>query len=598
MTKVPTIVTNSLPLDRLPNRRDAEATTHVVDEEFERGLYERLGHMMREHMQRDTALASPMQTGTSGSQPRAANGAPPPGTLSAASSNSIQYPDLDSYAKHNDQADLRQWSDLAANGQGVSLERPLAAMQILTGRPGPDGKKPTQAQIDSAMQFINDNPSMKSALQNAGALKADGSIDKRKLIGLLQQVKHNLSQADENVKAYMRKNPNADAGSLNTVKSAALLQAYNPIAGESAGHVSNGKNNANYGGGKNGGGLTTKQQVSDLANNKGFASAMKNAAQAWSTSGAFDALDRSGDDKATTKADNKFSDDNLTHFIQDDAPNSAAKEGKFLQDASLKNITADTDISKLNQDIFAHPQNYSPQQKAAVMVKLMETLVDVKAGGKDNLRNVDSTVAALTADIQKLASDPATQTYLQQTLPSAMRSLGDNFQQAGGVSGSGLIGAVALNGKGAKNAQSNSSASDIVNRIHDGFKDAKRVADTLNDLAKGDGLLGLGGESTSAATETAGAVSGAIDGAEGATAGVEGAVAGAEGGAAAAEGVMGAVAGGLAAAAPVLAVGAAVTGVVAIVMEIVQAVKKHEHQNEFAANVNPTLQQFGIPLPK
>ncbi|WP_260866031.1 hypothetical protein [Burkholderia gladioli] len=53
----------------------------------------------------------------------------------------------------------------------------------------------------------------------------------------------------------------------------------------------------------------------------------------------------------------------------------------------------------------------------------------------------------------------------------------------------------------------------------------------------------------------------------------------------------------MAAAAPVMAVGAAVVGVAGIIFAIVEAVKKHNNQKAFASNVNPTLQQFGIPLP-
>nr|MBN3728548.1 type III effector HrpK [Burkholderia sp. Ac-20379] len=70
-----------------------------------------------------------------------------------------------------------------------------------------------------------------------------------------------------------------------------------------------------------------------------------------------------------------------------------------------------------------------------------------------------------------------------------------------------------------------------------------------------------------------------------------------EGGAAAGEGALGAIGGAMAAAAPVMAVGAAVVGVAGIIFAIVEAVKKHNDQKAFASNVNPTLQQFGIPLP-
>ena len=569
-----------------------------------------LGELMHKQMhQPDAGGAGTTPTGTGSAA--GMNGAGAAGTSamgctrapgtpeSSPNTSSDSYPELDSYASQADGSDLGKWSDLAANDQGISLERPLAAMQILSGQPNANGQPPTQAQKQAAMQFVNDNPSLKSAMSNAGALNSDGSVDTKKLKGLLESVEKNLTQADNNVKDYMKKHPGADPGSLNTVRSAALLQAYNPIAGESAGHVSNGKNNG-YNGGKNGGGITTKQQVADLEKNQGFSSALKSAAQAWSTSGAFDALDRAGDDKATTKADGKFDDNNLTDFISKEAPTNGASDQSFLEDASLQNITANTDTSKLNQDIFANPQNYTPEQKAAVMVTLMKTLVNVQAGGSDGLRDVKATVAALQKDIQTLASDPATQAYLQKTVPPAMQNLGGAFAAAGGLSGAGNGETDSEGETGAAGSQSQTSAKDIVDQVHDGLKDAKTVTQSLSDLAKGKGFMGIGGDS--AAAEAAGAAEGAVGGAdgaaEGAAAGAEGAVAGAEGGAAAADGVLGAVAGGLAAATPILAVGAGIAGIAGIVMAIVQAVQKKHHQNEFASNVNPTLQQFGIPLPK
>lgn len=506
---------------------------------------------------------------------------------SASNAGSGAYSALDDYSAQNDQSDLGKWSDLAASNQGISLERPIAAMQILSGQNGPNGQPPTPAQMQAAMQFVNDNPSLKTAMQNTGALNSDGTINQKKMQGLLDSANKNLSQADNNVKNYMQKHPDADADSINEARSAALLQAYNPIAGESAGHQSNGKNNG-YGGGKNGGGITTKQQISDLQDNEGFSSALKSAAQAFSTSGAFDAIDRAGADKATTKADGKIDDDNLSSFITSDASSSASGSQSFLEDASLQNITANTDISNLSPDIFANPQNYTPRQKAAVMVQLMKTLVNVQAGGSDGLRDVSKTVAALTQDIQTLASDPATQAYLQQTVPPAMQNLGSTFAQAGGLPSPQGGGDSDVSGS---SDQSQTSPSGIIDQVHDGLNAGKTVSQSLSNLANGEGFMGLGGDSAAAAE-----AAGAAGGAEGAAAGADGAAAaGAASGTA--DGVIGAVAGGLAGAAPVLAIGAGIAGIAGIVMAIVQAVQKKHHQNEFAANVNPTLQQFGIPLP-
>ncbi|WP_423760227.1 type III effector HrpK domain-containing protein [Burkholderia sp. NLJ2] len=552
-----------------------------------------------------------------------------------------QYAPLDDYTKMYDQADRDRWSDLAALGQGMSLERPLAAMQILSGE-----RQPSAAQTAAALQFVNDNPSLKTAMQNTGGLKPDGSVDRNKVGDLLKDVEANLAKADDDVKAYQKDHPRAGRDALNTVRAAALLEAYEPIVGESAGHQSSGKNHSYSTGGKNnGGGLTTKQQVADLQKNEGFSSALRSAAKAWSTSGAFDDLDRAGDDKATEKVDDIFSANNLHHFITKDAPTSDSTEHAFLEKASLENITAGTDISKLDQDIFANPQNYSPQQKAAVMVKLMETLVDVQAGGADKLRDVTATVLALKQDIMMLANDPATNDYLHQTVPPEMQNLDATLEQAGGLvrdseGEGGMASANGTNQVSARNttnqvkdaldeAEKNAKrlgklgneegveATDATESITDGAETAESAVDSaVEGTAEGIGEAATGavdgaegavtgvaegavtGASEGAVTGAEGAATGIAEGVEGVLAGTEGAVVGAEAGTGVAEGLMGAVAGGMAAAAPVLAVGAAIAGIAGIILAIVEAVKKAQNQKAFGENVNPTLNQFGIPLPK
>lgn len=528
-------------------------------------------------------------TGGAGDASGAAGGA------ASAASDDGKYAALDQYSQTNDQSDMSKWADLAPADQGASLERPLAAMQILSGKAGPDGQPPSDAQKAAAMQFVNDNPTLKSALQNTGALKSDGTVDTKKMQGFMGQVSTNLDQADSDIKDYMKKHPDADADSVNVERSAGLMKAYNAITGESEGHKSNGKNGNNYThGGKSGGGLTTQQQVEDLQKNSGFSSALKSAAQAFGSDGGFDDLDRSGDDKATHKRDQIYSTKNLDHFLSDDAPTTQAGSQQFLQNASLENITGNTDISSLNGDVIQNPQNYSPQQKAAVMVKLMETLVDVQAGGSDKLRNVDKTVAALQQDIQKLASDPETSAYLQKTVPPEMQQMSGEFQGAGGVTSAGggdtgSDGTTAAGGNGQNPGQT-------IDDVHRGLSDAKTVAQSLGDLAKGEGSMGLSGDAA-VGEAAAGAAEGGAEGAAAGAEAAEGAAAGVEGGAAAGEGVLGAVGGAMAAAAPVMAVGAAVVGVAGIIFAIVEAVKKHNDQKAFASNVNPTLQQFGIPLP-
>jgi hypothetical protein len=542
-----------------------------------------------------------------------------PGTALGAQANPAPdddaYATLDQYSEQNDQGDLSEWSGLASGDQADSLERPAAALAILSGQPNADGSQPSPAQVQAATSFVNNNPSLKSALQNSGGLNQDGSVNAGKVGQLYGDLKQKLCEANNNIKAYQKKNPNADAQSLATARSAALLQAYEPIAGLSAGHTSNGKNGG-YGGGKNGGGLVSKSQVADLQKNQGFSSALKSSAAAWSTDGAFDQLDRSGIDKATNKDDNLFDDGNMSNFIENDAPTDAASDSSFLQDASLQNVTGGTDISGLNQDVFANPDNYSPQQKAAVLVTLMKTLVSVQAADSDGLRNTDATIAALQKDIQTLARDPETRQHLMKTVPPAMDNLAATIAGSQTAAGVAIGGGAGLSLSGTDNsasARAKSSHDDAARDVKDGIDAAKDglrglnaldgspggdsagLAGTLSNLARGSGFAGLGGDSASAAAGAAGGDAAAAGGEAAGEAGAAAVAGAAEAGTAAAEG--GLIASGLAIGGATLGVAGPLAGLGVAIMAIVKAVQKHENQDKFADNVNPTLKQFGIPLP-
>ncbi|KAG0184857.1 hypothetical protein DFQ28_010338 [Apophysomyces sp. BC1034] len=482
-----------------------------------------------------------------------------------------KYAALDDFIDQHEGDDLTKWNDMASADQGIQLERPIAAMQILSGKV--DGA--TDAMKQAALQYINDNPSLKSAAQRVGALKDDGTVDQDKMGAVLQQVHTNLEQADNNIRDYMNKHPDADPDSLATVQSAALVQAYVAIAGESTGHQDTGGKNNSYEGGKNGGMVTSKQQISDLQNNAGFSDVLKNAAKVWSTDGGFDAIDRAGVDKATNKADGLINDDNLTSFIKDEAPSDEQSDLDFLRKAGLKNITANTDISNLNQDIFTHPGNYTPEQKAAVMVKLMEMLINVKAGGNDGLRNVEKTVKVLAQDIQTLANDPAVGEYLKQKLPPAMQQLAQMFEKAGGSGAASADGVDGTDSDGS--SSSNVDPNDVIDGIKDGAKAAKQIG---SSVARGVGAAAEGaaseaGDMASKIASTAARLAGSVAGE-------------------AAAGIVGAVSTALDALGPI----GEIAGVIAtIVTAIIEAVQKGQNQQKFADNVNPTLQQFGIPLP-
>ncbi|KVE33309.1 type III effector HrpK domain-containing protein [Burkholderia sp. TSV86] len=514
-----------------------------------------------------------------------------PAERNVQAANDGSYALLDDYSAQSDAADLAQWSDLAAYDQRVPLERPIAAMQILAGEPSTSGQRPTAGQISAALNFVHDNPSLRTALQNKHALRPDGGIDRGRLGDFLKDVRTNLALADKNLKEYQAKHPDAPRDALNIARAAALLQAYLPIAGESAGHRSNGKDN-NYAGGKNGGGLTSRQQIDALQDNEGFSASLKAAAKAWSSKGAFDAIDRSGDDKATKPRSDDLTANNVSNFVLKDAPSDEAAEQDFLWRASVRNITADTDIQSLGEDVLARPQNYAARQKAAVMIKLMETLVDVVAGGADGLRDVRITVAELQRAIAALANDPATAAYLRQTAPPEMQSLGAMFEQAGGSAGErGLgrgggrrVGGVAAGlAAGAAGRTSLRDAAGAVKNVTDKVKDARNAVQeaktAVEQLYK---LTGAAGKEI--AERAASRVLGLTM-----RAGVRGAM-----------GALTATMGALAGAGPagwVLDAVLVIPDIVLGVLWIVELIRKHQRQAAFADNVNPTLRQFGMTLP-
>ncbi|KVE26772.1 hypothetical protein WS67_14340 [Burkholderia singularis] len=501
-----------------------------------------------------------------------------PADRNAQAASDGSYALLDAYSAQSDAADLAQWSNLAADDQRMPLERPIAAMQILAGEPSASGQRPTAGQISAALNFVYDNPSLRTALQNKRALKPDGGIDRGRLGDFLKDARTNLALADKNIKEYQAKHPDATRDALNIARAAALLQAYLPIAGESAGHRSNGKDN-NYAGGKNGGGLTSRQQIDALQDNEGFSASLKAAAKAWSSKGAFDAIDRSGDDKATKPRSDDLTANNVSNFVLKDAPSDEAAEQDFLWRASVRNITADTDIQSLGPDVLARPQNYAARQKAAVMIKLMETLVDVVAGGADGLRDVRITVAELQRAIAVLANDPAAAAYLRKTAPPQMQSLSAMFEQAGGNAGGVAAGSVAeLAGR-----PSLRDAAAVVKNVTDKVKDARGAIQEAKTAAEQlYKLTGAAGKEI--AERAASRVLGLTM-----RAGVRGAM-----------GALTATMGALAGTGPagwVLDAVLVIPDIVLGVLWIVELIRKHQRQAAFADNVNPTLRQFGMTLP-
>ncbi|MFC0696467.1 hypothetical protein [Paraburkholderia humisilvae] len=198
---------------------------------------------------------------------------------------------------------------------------------------------------------------------------------------------------------------------------------------------------------------------------------------------------------------------------------------------------------------------------------------------------VGATLSALQKDIVTLANDPQTVSYLGKTVPPAMQNLNMLFEQAGGIPES-------LQTSGSE--ESPKSVQGSRRTVRDGVETAKTVTDKIKkarDVAsQAKTITGQLAKLTgSTGTELAERAASRVLGATARTA-------------------VRVVAGGLSATMEGLALtgpvgwiadaALAIPDMVLGVMWLVDTIQKAQHQAEFADNANPTLEQFGIPLPK
>lgn len=289
------------------------------------------------------------------------------------------------------------------------LNRPIAAAKM-AAEGGDDGEK--------AKAFIDANPALKTATdigKHGG--KTDGVTIKDDYTSFAKNMENARDSAVQDINNYKKDNPNADPQSLQMVNNAALLRANEHLvkcADPKTAASGDQKVDVHI----------TEEALKNLTaeSNPGFASILMAAAGAFSGKGFFDAIDQggmAGKDLAKTGADGKVSGANISDWIKKQAPTNGGEFATMMSSAATLNAVSNTDISKLDKDVFEHPQNYSGEQKAAVMVKLQRTQESMKAG-KD-LHKVDKTVDALQEKIGQLQSDPDVQGFLNKAIPEQQR---------------------------------------------------------------------------------------------------------------------------------------------------------------------------------
>lgn len=322
-------------------------------------------------------------------------------------------------SKYSTPKELERWAPMVANlppdqreQAAKELNRPIAAARMAAEK-GPDAAK--------AMDFINANPALKTAVDTGKhGGKADGKITDGDLKAFAKNMQKAADSADKDVANYQKDHPDADPQSLEMVRSAALMRANEPLtkaADPKHALATEGETKVD--------GLTSADGLKAIQNdNPGLAGALKQSAKTWSQPGFLTQIDQGGLEGRSLAAhspDKLFSASNISDWIKKQAPTNGGEFASVLSDAATLNSVANTDISKLGKDVFDDPSAYSGEQKAAVMVKLQQTQQSVVAG--HDLRKTEKTEDALAENIAQLQADPDVQAFLDKQIPQQSRAL-------------------------------------------------------------------------------------------------------------------------------------------------------------------------------
>lgn len=508
-------------------------------------------------------------------------GAPPATTLAAEQATAML--DRSSYS---DAKALEKWMPLVGAlpeqeraSAAKALNRPIAAANML---------KAGGAEADVAMIYLKANPAVMTALDTGkDGGKADGYISRRDIGAFIKNMTRSAGNAQRSLDDYQQAHPQADARSLRMVESSALLLANEPLL-----RAADPSHSAANAAPQDVSSLSRQTDLTALANGNPLLSPeLQNAARLWSHPGLFSLLEHAdvkGERLARVPHDGKLSAGDIRSWIADQAPANDEQATALFHDAAALGLASKTDISRLNDDVFAHPDHYSGAQKAATLVKLQQTLEQVEAGRQ--YRKTDETERALNERIGQLQQDTDVVQHFEQAVPADALRLQMSDPQLAMLARRGDGGSLTPNtttGLGANGVTQGAAGrhapgdAQLSGQMGRHLMDAAKSSLHITDLSKTAG--------SRTAIGLAGRVGAAVAGK------VVGAVAGEAAGAAAASAV-GAAAG---------PVGWAVSGALSIGMGIAELVNffkaksKLKHRRaDFANTVNPTLTQFNIPKPR
>ncbi|WP_232493558.1 type III effector HrpK domain-containing protein [Novosphingobium kaempferiae] len=168
----------------------------------------------------------------------------------------------------------------------------------------------------------------------------------------------------------------------------------------------------------------------------------KDALNFWSHPGMFDQIDSGGDNPAMGKDDGIVLKGNIESWLDIEAPTNASQFSNLLNDAALQSLGNKVDISNIGPDIFANPNNYTKEQRAAVLVELMNARTMIHAGIQSGVwsdyasqlrvehvakvnPDSDKVIADLDDKINKLMDSEGIQDYMRDATGTEIKNILD-----------------------------------------------------------------------------------------------------------------------------------------------------------------------------
>ena len=226
------------------------------------------------------------------------------------------------------------------------------------------------------------------------------------------------------VEAYLEKNPDADPMAKDIVGNAGLVLNYWD-------QISGGKKE-----------MTADDVAAYLEAHPELSQEVKDALALWSQPGIWAQLDTGGDHPALGKADGIVTRKNVETWISTSAPVNATQFTGMLNNAALQGAARKVDISGIGPDIFVNPNNYTHEQRTAVLVELLNARTAIESGIQSGMwgdaksqvwvsananvnPNSDKLLADLNDKIDTLTGSDGMQDHLRGTIDSALKSIVD-----------------------------------------------------------------------------------------------------------------------------------------------------------------------------